>query len=163
MNDLKSISNDPKGFTLVEVIATLVAAGILGAIFIQFMGTALDASWNSVEIVRDEARAEAVMERIIADYVEDLNSENEATNTGALANIVTNYDGQVIEGITITTEYIEFTAGGDELIIGPPATSDNLKVVLQPPGQVSPAVRSRHPLTTVLTYSRTINDPIVPY
>ena len=163
MTYLRSISSDSKGFTLVEIIVTLVAAGILGAIFIHFMGTALDASWNSVEIVRDEGDTEAVMERIIADYVADINSEDGPTNANALANIVTNYNGQVIEGITITTQYIDFDAGGGEIIIGPPATSDNLKVVLQAPSQVSPAVRFRHPLTTVLTYSRTINDPIVPY
>ena len=51
----KTINIDSKGFTLVEIIVTLVAAGILGAIFIHFMGTALDAGWNAVEIVRDEA------------------------------------------------------------------------------------------------------------
>jgi Flp pilus assembly pilin Flp len=45
----------------VEVIATIVAAGILGAIFIQLMGTALNSSWNAVEIVRDEANTEKVM------------------------------------------------------------------------------------------------------
>ena len=61
------IANNPKGFTLVEIIVTLVAAGILGVIFTQFMGTALDASWNAVEIVRDESNGEGLMERIIAE------------------------------------------------------------------------------------------------
>ncbi len=60
MTYLKSMKIDSKGFTLVEIIVTLVAAGILGAIFIHFMGTALDASWNAVEIVRDEAGGEGV-------------------------------------------------------------------------------------------------------
>jgi prepilin-type N-terminal cleavage/methylation domain-containing protein len=161
MKHLKSISIDSKGFTLVEIIVTLVAAGILGAIFVQFMGTALDASWNSVEIVRDEAGAEAVMEQLIAYYVADINSEDDATNQNALANIDA-LDGNTIEGITITTQYIEFDVNGNEIVFDPGPT-DNLKVVLQAPGQVSPAVRLRHPLTTVLTNSRTINDPIVPY
>jgi len=161
MKHLKSISSDSKGFTLVEVIVTLVAAGILGAIFIQFMGTALDSSWNSVEIVRDEAGAEAVMEQLIAYYVADINSEDDATNQNALANIDA-LDGTTIEGITITTQYIEFDINGDETIIDPGPT-DNLKVILRAPAQVSPAVRQRHPLTTILTNSRTINDPIVPY
>ena len=156
MTYLKSISIDSRGFTLVEIIVTLVAAGILGAIFIHFMGTALDASWNSVEIVRDEADAEAVMERIIADYVADINAD---PPDDPLGNVVTNYNGQTIEGITITTQYIYFDSSGDEQLGG----SDNLKVVLQAPSQVSPAVRFRHPLTIVLTNSRTTNDPIVPY
>ncbi len=62
MKYLKSNIISSKGFTLVEIIVTLVAAGILGAIFIQYMGTALDASWNAVEIVRDESGGEGVME-----------------------------------------------------------------------------------------------------
>ena len=162
MKYLKSMKIDSKGFTLVEIIVTLVAAGILGAIFINFMGTALDASWNSVEIVRDEAGAEALMEQLIAYYVLDINSEDDATNKNALANIHA-YDGNTIEGITINTRYIVFdNVSGNEIEVDPGPT-DNLKVVLQAPGQVSPAVRRRHLLTTVLTNSRTIDDPIVPY
>jgi len=156
MKHFKFISIDSKGFTLVEIIVTLVAAGILGAIFIQFMGTALDSSWNSVEIVRDEAGAEAVMERIIAEYVADINAD---PPDDPLGNVVTDYNGKTIEGITITTQYIYFDSSGDEQLGG----SDNLKVVLQAPSQVSPAIRLRHPLTTVLTNSRTTDDPIVPY
>jgi prepilin-type N-terminal cleavage/methylation domain-containing protein len=156
MKHLKSMKTDSKGFTLVEIIVTLVAAGILGAIFIHFMGTALEASWNSVEIVRDEAGAEALMDRIIAEYVADI---NEDPPDNPLGNVVTNYNGQTIDGITITTQYIFFDSSGDEQLGG----SENLKVVLQAPSQISPAVRMRHPLTTVLSNSRTIDDPIVPY
>ena len=161
MKHLKTISIDSKGFTLVEIIVTLVAAGILGVIFIQFMGTALDASWNAVEIVRDEAGGEGVMERIIADYVADINSaEVDMGPDKVLGNIVTNYNGQTIDGITITTQYIVFDGSGNESAGG----SDNLKVVLQAPSQVAPAIRLRYPLTTILTKSRTTNDdPIVIY
>ncbi len=153
---------DSKGFTLVEIIVTLVAAGILGVIFIQFMGTALDASWNAVEIVRDEAGAERMMERIISEYVADI---NEDPPDNPLGNIVTNYNGKTIYGITITTRYIVFDdVSGNEIEVDPGPTN-SLKVVLQAPSQVSPAIRFRHPLTTVLTNSRTTNihDPIVFY
>ncbi len=145
-----------KGFTLVEIIVTIVAAGILGVIFVHLMGTALSSSWNAVEIVRDESNGEGLMERIIADYVADINNDPD----NALINIVTNYNGQTIDGITITTGYIIFDAGGNESAGG----SDNLKVVLQAPGLVAPAIRSRYPLTTILTKSRTTaNDQIAIY
>ncbi len=157
MKHLKTISIDSKGFTLVEIIVTLVAAGILGVIFIQFMGTALDASWNAVEIVRDEAGGEGVMEQIIADYVADINSD--ANNALALTNIVNNYNGQTIRGINITTQYIVFDGSGNEGAGG----SDNLKVVLQSSGPGSPAITGRYSMTTILTNSRTTNDPIVLY
>ncbi len=157
MKHLKTISIDSKGFTLVEIIVTLVAAGILGVIFIQFMGTALDASWKAVEIVRDEAGGEGVMEQIIADYVADINSD--ANNALALTNIVNNYNGQTIRGINITTQYIVFDGSGNESAGG----SDNLKVVLQSSGPGSPAITGRYSMTTILTNSRTTNDPIVLY
>jgi prepilin-type N-terminal cleavage/methylation domain-containing protein len=149
-----------KGFTLVEIIVTIVAAGILGAIFVNLMGTALNASWNSVEIVRDESNGERVMERIIAEYVALINNDPDT----ALSTI-DNYHNQTMNGIKITANYILFDAGGNEVIIGPPpATGENLKFVLQAPSQVAPAIRFRYPLTAILTKSRTANnDQIVIY
>jgi prepilin-type N-terminal cleavage/methylation domain-containing protein len=156
MKVLKTIKNSSKGFTLVEIIVTIVAAGILGAIFVQLMGTALNASWNSVEIVRDEGNGEGVMERIIADYVANINSDPD----NALINIVTNYHGQTINGINISAQYITFDGSGKESTGG----SDNLKVVLQASSQVSPAITGRYPMTTILTKSRReADDQIVIY
>jgi hypothetical protein len=96
------------------------------------------------------------MERIIADYVADINNDPD----NALINIFTSYNGQTIDGITITTQYIYFDSSGDEQTGG----SDNLKVVLQAPSQLAPAIRFRYPMTTILTKSRTTNnDQIVIY
>jgi prepilin-type N-terminal cleavage/methylation domain-containing protein len=157
MKHLRSMENDSKGFTLVEIIVTIVAAGILGAIFVQLMGTALNSSWNAVEIVRDESNGEGLMERIIADYVADINNDDDLSKgpDNALGNVVTNYNGQTIDGITITTQYIIFDTGGNEVSS---ALSENLKVVLQAPAQAAPAIRFRYPLTTILTKSRTENE-----
>ena len=157
MKNLKTKIICPKGFTVVEVIVTIMAAGILGAIFIQFMGTALNSSWNAVEIVRDEADAEGVMEQIIADYVANINNDP----TIALNNIVTKYNGQTIDGIHITTQYTEFDGTGKEVS---PALNDTLKVILKSSGPVSPAITGRYSMMTILTNSRTANDdPIVLY
>jgi prepilin-type N-terminal cleavage/methylation domain-containing protein len=154
MNHLKSKTMGSKGFTLVEIIVTIVAAGILGAIFVQLMGTALSSSWNSVEIVRDESNAERLMERIVGEYVALINNDPDTA-----LDIIDDYHGQTIYGINISANYIEFDAGGSEVIIGPPpATGETLKVVLQAPGQVVPAIRFRYPLTAILTQSRTATD-----
>jgi prepilin-type N-terminal cleavage/methylation domain-containing protein len=160
MTYLKSKKIDSNGFTLVEIIVTIVAAGILGAIFVQLMGTALNSSWNSVEIVRDESNGERLMERIIGEYVALMNNDPDT----ALGTI-DDYHGQTIYGINITANYIQFDAGGNEVIIGPPpATGESLKFVLQAPSQLAPAIRFRYPLTTILTKSRTAsNDQIVIY
>ena len=157
MNYFKTNIICSKGFTLVEVIATIIAAGILGAIFIQLMGTALNSGWNAVEIVRDEANAEKVMEQIIADYVADINSDP-AT---ALNNMVASYNGQTIDGVRITTQYIDFDGSGNEVAAG---LSDNLKVELKASGVAAPAITGRFPLTMILTNSRKdANDPPVLY
>ena len=151
----KTLNSDSKGFTLVEIIVTLVAAGILGAIFIQYMGTALDASWNAVEIVRDEAGGEGVMEQIIADYVAEMNSDpNNALGTLETNNTNSNY------GPNVTMTRIDFDGTGNEI---PSGGSDNLKVVIRISGPASPAISGRYLLTTILTNSRTTNDPIVLY
>ncbi len=153
----KIINSNSKGFTLVEIIATIIAAGILGVIFANFMGTALTSSYNAVEIARDEAGAEALMEQIVAEYVADINSDPATT----LNNLVTTYNGQTINGIDITTQYIEFIAGNENILSS--GTSDNLKVVLQASGLGAPAISGRYSLTTIFTNSRNTDDPIVIY
>jgi prepilin-type N-terminal cleavage/methylation domain-containing protein len=150
--------NNPKGFTLVEIIVTLMAAGILGVIFINFMGTALESSWNSVEIVRDEAGSEKLMEQIIAEYVALINSNSPG---GALDTIETTYHNNTFDGIYVTAENILFDGAGNESTVG---SSDNLKVVLRSSGPVAPAITGRYPLTIILTNSRRdADDQIVLY
>ena len=120
------------------------------------MGTALNSSWNAVEIVRDEANTEKVMEQIIGDYVENINSDP----TNALNTMVTSYNGQTIDGVHITTQYIVFDGSGNEV---PAGLSDNLKVELKASGVAAPAITGRYSLTSILTNSRTTNDQIVLY
>ena len=138
-----------KGFTLVEIVITVLAVGILGAIFIQFMGTALEDSWQTVEIVHNEAEREGVMEQIIADYVRLLNT-NPYT---ALATIVTNYDGQTFSGNQVTVDYMWFDDTGSE-VDPPPTLSFAVKVTIQGSG---------NNLVTILTESRDAGDPFVRY
>ena len=82
MSYLTEKSNQ-RGFTLIEVIVTIMATAILGVIFINFMGTAMSKSVRSVEMVQGEASAEAVLERIIADYVLKMNQDS-ATALGLI-------------------------------------------------------------------------------
>ena len=159
MKILKSMKSSAKGFTLVEIIVTIVAAGILGVIFVQFMGTALNASWNAVEIARDESGGEGVMEQIIADYVFEMNSDPNQ----ALATLVTNNNNPIKKyGENVTMGYIEFDTNGNEVDKGVVPT-DNLKVVYQASGQVLPAITGRYSMTTILTNSRADNDAFVLY
>ena len=56
-----------------EVIVTIVAAAILGVIFINFMGTAMSKSTRAVSNVEAEANAQALMEQIVSDYTVKIN------------------------------------------------------------------------------------------
>jgi prepilin-type N-terminal cleavage/methylation domain-containing protein len=134
-----------KGFTLVEVIVTIIAAGILGAIFINFMGTAMSKSTRALDNVRDEVAAEALMEQIVADYVFEINKTDPSS---ALETIrVKNY------GPNVTKNYIDFNSSGTEQTVTLPSTSNTLKVIVQAPG---------NNLTTLLTNSRVSVPPLDP-
>ena len=132
------------GFTLVEIIATIIVMGILAAFFIHFMGTAQKESWKSVELVAGEAEAEGKMEEIIAYFTSKIN--NDPIN--ALGIVKSNDFGS-----NVVMDYMEFQ-GGNETILSS-GTSTTLKVTIKSPG---------NDLTTLLTQSRTRNeDPIVKY
>ena len=144
MKRAKSKHNSENGFTLIEVIATVIVMGILAAFFIHFMGTALNDSWRSVELVADEARAEGLMEKIIADYVERIN-DNPDTALAIIVGRESSYESDPDYGLPVTMQYIVFDTNGDEQ----PDTAGenrNLKVTVEPPG---------YNLTTILTQSRT--------
>ena len=153
MKRAKSKYRSQDGFTLIEIIATIIAMGILAAFFIHFMGTALNDSWRSVELVADEARAEGLMERIIAEYVELINDINPDAALAAIKGLESSYESDTDYGMPVTMEYIEFNAG-NEVVVDPTA-SNNLKIVVEAPGRN---------LTTILTKSRTeANQPPMPY
>ena len=153
MKPAESKHNSESGFTLIEVIATIVVMGILAAFFIHFMGTALNDSWRSVQLVADEAKAEGLMEKIIADYVERINDNNPDAALAAIKSLESSYESDPEYGLPVTVEYIIFNAGNE--VVVDPTTSNNLKIVIEAP--------SRN-LTTILTKSRTdSNDPPVNY
>jgi len=136
------------GFTLMEIIITLVAAGILGAIFINLMGTALSDSVKSVELVNNEAEGVRIMEEIIANYVFEINSNP----AGALAKLKTDADGGVY-GPNVSMQYVRFDISGN--LIGPVGPGDTLLVTIQTdPGK---------DLKNILTKSRAPTDALLRY
>jgi prepilin-type N-terminal cleavage/methylation domain-containing protein len=146
MNYVSSKIPSNKGFTLVEIIATIIVMGILAAFFIHFMGIAVDYSWKSVELVAGEAAAEGKLEEIIAYYTSKINDDLGLDN--ALSLVKSEYGGDT------TIYYIEFDSGGNEYV-PTSGTSNNLKVTVEASGQN---------LSTILTKSRTEStDPKVSY
>ena len=149
MNCFKAKIYSSHGFTLVEVIVTIIVMGILAAFFIHFMGTTVEYSWQAVEFVESEASAEGMIERIIADYVREMNSAPDS----ALATLVSNNSGGTYGG-NVTMAYIGFDENGNEIPVTS-GTSDLLKVTAHATG---------NDLTMILPKSRWFStDPIIEY
>jgi len=146
-----TVKTTQHGFTLIEIIVTILLGSILAALMFQFMGTALTGSSGPVDIVRDGAATEQLMEEIVSEYVEKINTDP----ANALGTIVTNYGANS----SVTLEYITFNAAGAEQFSPPlplPGTpTDTLKVTVTSAG---------HSLTTLLTNSRVnSDDPVSKY
>jgi prepilin-type N-terminal cleavage/methylation domain-containing protein len=142
------------GFTLIEVIVTIIAAAILGAIFINFMGTAMSRSTRSLENVQGEADAESVLEKIVADYVEkiNLNESSALTEMNTAINVNGAYNNSE-KKVTVTAAYITFNNSGNESA-DTGGLNRTLKVTVN---------ANEHRLTTLLTRSRSSDSPPVAF
>ncbi|OIP88078.1 MAG: hypothetical protein COS57_00995 [Syntrophobacterales bacterium CG03_land_8_20_14_0_80_58_14] len=146
------------GFTLIEVIVAIMLGAIMGVVFLTYMGTQLTYSGDPVNIARDEGVAEMWMERIISDYVQEMNTP--ASYSAALANIMArDYTIGIYNmpaSVTLTRTYVTYDAGGNEVDVSAGGgTSTNLKVTVQAGG---------YGLTNILTAERvTSGDPITYY
>ena len=141
------------GFTLVEVIVTIVATAILGVIFINFMGTAMSKSTRAVSNVEAEANAQALMEQIVSDYTVKI---NETGLPDALDFILKkNY------GTSVTKKYITFDPSGNQVESG--SATDTLKITVVWDISDIPQAGGTA-ITTLLTKSRlSAADPAVAF
>jgi prepilin-type N-terminal cleavage/methylation domain-containing protein len=144
------------GFSLIEVIVAIVVGSIVGVVFFSYMGTQLTRSSDPIHITRDEGVAEMWMERIMSDYVQEMNA---ATYQTALATIFArNYSAGIYNmpaSVTLTRTYVTYDAGGNEVAVGGGGTSNNLKVTIKASG---------YGLTAILTAERvTSGDPVTYY
>ena len=149
------------GFTLIEVIVSIVVGAIVGVILLTYMGTQLIHSGDPINIARAEGAAEMWMERIMSDYVQEMNTPASSTPnyTMALATIYARtIDGTYYSmpaSVTLTRTYVTYNAGGTEIEVTGGGTSTNLKVTVQAGG---------YGLTSILTAQRvTSGDPVTYY
>ena len=120
-----------EGFTLIEVIITLVVAAILAALFVQLMGTNLSGSSVSAVRAQNHYTLIGIVEEMIIDY----NKLMDAGNTDVLGTLqahiqVGNVGGNIpyFGQYSQVTNFITFDATNKEQ---PSATSSNiLKVTI---------------------------------
>jgi hypothetical protein len=136
------------------MIVTMVVVAIVGVMFLSYMGTSLYSSGDPLNIARDEAIVETWMERIMSDYVKEMNS---AAYAAALTTIKNrNYTAapyNMPADVTLSRTYVTYDSGGNEIESG--SSGSNLKLTV--------TVRS-YTMTTILTSQRTTpGDPYVSY
>lgn len=127
------------GFTLVELLITVVLVGLLAALFIPAMGTHLTRSGDPVGLSVDEAQVASDQEAVVQEYVRFLN--NDSNPSGVLAHMAGAYAGNA----SVTTSYIDFDAAGNETACGSPPDCAGLKVTVR---------REGHAYTMLLTNDR---------
>jgi prepilin-type N-terminal cleavage/methylation domain-containing protein len=145
------------GFTLIEVIVSIVLASIVGVIFLTYMGTQLTRSGDPVNVARDEGVAEMWMERIMSDYVQEMNAVTFATALATLfaRDYTAGPYNMPASSVTLTRTYVTYDAGGNEVAVTGGGTSNNLKVTVRAGG---------YGLTAILTAERvTSGDPVTYY
>lgn len=106
---IATVSNH-KGFTLLEVIITLMMAAIFGSMLIQFTGTSISRSSEAVERVRNGSSVVQTMEQITRDYRTWLKENPD----DAFVNFKTMVDSTYGGGnISVQTNFSEVDAGMD--------------------------------------------------
>lgn len=109
------LSTDQRGFTLLEIIVSIIVASIMGAMLVQFMGTSMIKSAKPVARLQQNLSLNDVMENITADYKKLLtdNATPISTLKGYIdsGNVVGNtpYYGNY----TPTTKYVLFSGGNE--------------------------------------------------
>ena len=135
------------GFTLLEIIVTILVASVLAALMVQFMNTAMIRGGDPAAAVRAEADTGAILEQIVSDYVQQINSANPEN---ALGSLKTSY----ASNSNVTMIYISFDSSGQEVVEDPTPT-DTLKVIVKKGG---------YAVTTLLTNARVkTDDPVSKY
>jgi prepilin-type N-terminal cleavage/methylation domain-containing protein len=108
---------NPNGFTLIEVIVTIVLAAIASVLLIQFMGGNMERSLAPLVRVDQSYKLTTVMENITAHYKNLL-----LTDADPLGQLVTDVQGGNVGSnspnfgnYTPTLRYVDFSSGSESV------------------------------------------------
>lgn len=143
---MNSLSDNSKpGFTLVEVIITLLVAVILGAVMLQYLGSAVSQSSTPMKRLQAGAALHAVADNIIGAFRQTAPSNSTAWNDfqSGIGTAGTDQNNAYGEYQVLYNDFIQFDGAGNEIndVYGT-APEDILKVVI--------AEASGDPLTFLL-------------
>lgn len=148
-----------RGFTLLELIVIIVLVGIVAGLLVSFMGTKITSAPNVVLVSQREAVVERVMERILADYLVEINGANP---DAALATIDGNESTYEALGALVDLDYVTFDGAGSEVASAGATSTLKVTVYVDPEGT---GTVMQHRLTALLSQTRTNagGEPVVNY
>ena len=114
-----SLLTKNQGFTLLEVVITLIVGSILGAILVQFMGTSMKNSFEPVIMVQNSNGVYEIMEKLNSDYKMRLMTSTDdplADFKGDVESGMLPLAAPVIGHYTVVTKYITFTGGVEDAL-----------------------------------------------
>jgi prepilin-type N-terminal cleavage/methylation domain-containing protein len=143
---MKRFNDKPNaGFTLVEIIITLLVAVILGTVMMQYLGSAVSQSSTPMKRLLAEAALQAVADNIIGAFRQTAPSNSTAWNDfqSGIGTAGTDQNNAYGEYRVLYNDFIQFNTAGNEIsdVYGT-APEDILKVVI--------AEASNDPLTFLL-------------
>ncbi len=128
------------GFTLIEVIISIVMISITGIIMVTFLGTSFKQSGKPLQILGDNLSVLKAIETVNADYRAKLDKNpSQSISFYVGTNLASVIPG--LTGIAVKGEYIDFsapdanrnvneiTAGGATMYVKVTATKNNSKLV----------------------------------
>ncbi|MCF8026578.1 MAG: prepilin-type N-terminal cleavage/methylation domain-containing protein [Desulfobacteraceae bacterium] len=95
---------DKQGFTLIEVIVGIILAALLGTMIVQYTGTNLQATVESLVATKNNSEAVSVMEEITRDYRNWLENNPGAALSEFRTDLENNYTGAQTQMITLRPE-----------------------------------------------------------
>jgi prepilin-type N-terminal cleavage/methylation domain-containing protein len=75
------ITINDQGFTLLEIVITLVVASILGAVLAQYMSTVLSRSTEPITFIQESFSLNRIIEEMTTDYENLLETDNDPLAT----------------------------------------------------------------------------------
>lgn len=108
---MKKALRRQKGFTLIEVIVTIVLAALVGTVVFTYLGNILTRSHEPLGQVKDLTEAVAALEKFNAEYRKYNNDE--ITWGKFVAFDPAGFDGVVITKADVTATYAGVTMGVD--------------------------------------------------
>lgn len=120
------LRNSCRGFTLIEVIVSLVLIAFAGLMLMELTGPALTKSMIPLQWTREEFILKQRVEQLTADYVKWVNNNNAPVIDGS------DFKTQKIDSnpTNIAWQFITFTCTGNICDEGNAGTSRNLKVTV---------------------------------